>query len=56
MKFKNKIEVCRHDEVTPFISIQKGLDLGTKCTAYREGFCLHDNKKCKIVTYERMNK
>jgi hypothetical protein len=54
MKFRNKIEMCRHDDKVA-ISVFMGLNYDGgdvhDCLHYKEGKCMLDKKKCEIVTY-----
>ena len=52
MKFKKKITVCRHDDGVLFQVIQKTVSLN-KCCSLKNGICMYDNRKCKIITYVR---
>lgn len=57
MKFKKKIEMCRMDDGVE--CVQGRVDNFTPsihCYFYRKGICNIDKKKCKIVTYERIDK
>ncbi len=49
MKFKNKIEMCRHDAETVIRLLRD--DLIKDCSFNINGICIMDKKKCKVVTY-----
>ena len=59
MKFKNKIEMCRHDEKVTLgliLDTKEGFQLSEDCVQLDGSICSLDIKKCKIVTYERRKK
>ena len=54
MKFKNKIEMCRHDEKVTLgliLDTKEGFQLSEDCVQLDGSICSLDIKKCKIVTY-----
>lgn len=56
MKFKKKIEICRHDDRVPISSFMINNAPGSHCMHNADGKCLMDKKPCKIITYERTTK
>lgn len=59
MKFKKTIAMCRHDEDVPIkflINNKSTTGYDKNCSSFWKGECRFDNKKCKIVTYERIDK
>lgn len=59
MKFKKKIEMCRWDDETPMLLLQrtrKAFKITRDCGYVIDGICNFDKKKCKVVVYERIDK
>lgn len=58
MKFKKRIEMCRHDDEVPMrlFHTNDKFKKSRDCISLDKGICLYDNKKCKIITYERIDK
>lgn len=56
MKFKKKIQMCRHDEEVPMklFHDKDKFKKAIHCVALDKGICLYDKKKCKILTYEKV--
>lgn len=58
MKFKKKIEMCRHDDkvVVAVFMNPKYSNSSRNCCHLIKNKCVIDGKKCKIITYERIDK
>lgn len=50
--------MCRYDDEVPMrlFHTNDKFKKSRDCISLDKGICLYDNKKCKIITYERIDK
>jgi len=58
MRFAKKFVVCRWEDEVPIRILTESTKLWRPvkdCLNYKKGQCIIDNKKCKIITYCRLD-